>query len=121
MSKHRVTTEGELKDGERLIVQIEGREIGIFLKNGKYHAYLNWCPHQSGPVCEGTITGTQESSFDRETLELETHWTREGQILNCPWHGWEFDINTGECLSRGKIKLPTYPVDIENGEIVVSL
>lgn len=121
MSEHVVCEVDDLDSGERLVVQLEGKEIGVFCRDNEYHAYLNWCPHQGGPVCEGDLTGTQESTFDRETLELETEWTQEGEILNCPWHGWEFDINTGDCLSREKIKLPTYPITVNNGQIIVSL
>lgn len=121
MSEHAVAEVGDLDSGERLVVQLEGKEIGVFCKNGKYQAYRNWCPHQGGPVCEGSLTGTQESTFDRETLELDTQWIRDGAVLKCPWHGWEFDVDTGNCLSRKKIKLLSYPVTVEDGQIIVSL
>ncbi|MFC7157212.1 Rieske (2Fe-2S) protein [Halomarina halobia] len=121
MTEYVVAEEGELADGEHLVVQLEGREIGVFFTDGVYRAYLNWCPHQGGPVCEGRVTGTQTSCFDRETLDVAVKWDREGEILNCPWHGWEFDVNSGECLSRPKVKLPEYPVRVEDGTIIVDL
>jgi nitrite reductase (NADH) small subunit len=121
MSEHVVADVDDLDPGERLVVQVEGKEIGIFRQGDEYRSYLNWCPHQGGPVCEGVLTGTQESSFDRETLEVDRQWTQDGEILKCPWHGWEFNINTGDCLSREKITLPSYPVTVEDEQIIVSL
>lgn len=121
MTDHVVADADELPVGGRIVVQIEGKEIGVFNVDGEYFAYTNWCMHQAGPVCEGALTGTQRAKFDRETLELELEWTDEGKILNCPWHGWEYDVTTGDCLSRKGVKLSSYPVSIEDGEIVVSL
>lgn len=121
MTDHVIAKDGELEEGERVLIQAEGKEVGVFYKNGDYHAYLNWCPHQGGPVCEGQLTGTQSTSFDRDTLELEVLWDNEGEILNCPWHGWEFDVGTGECLSRPMIKLPTYRVTVQEGEVILSI
>lgn len=121
MVKHVVGTADEIEDGERKIVQLEGREIGVFNLNGEYYAYSNWCAHQSGPVCEGNVTGTYRASFDRETLEYDLQWSDEDKILNCPWHGWEYDITDGRCLSRQKVRLPSYPVTVEDGNVVVEL
>lgn len=121
MSEHVVAEVGDLEPGERLVVQREGKEIGVFRQGDEYRSYRNWCPHQGGPVCEGSVTGMQESTFERETLEVDTQWTRDGEVLKCPWHGWEFDANTGDCLSREKIRLVSYPVTVEDGEIIVTL
>jgi nitrite reductase/ring-hydroxylating ferredoxin subunit len=121
MSEHVIANPEELSEGDRLVVELEGKEIAVFQINNEYHAYLNWCPHQSGPVCEGNLTGTHESTFDRDSLEMTTEWAREGEVLNCPWHGWEFNINNGECLSREGIKLPSYPVYEEDGKLMITL
>ena len=121
MGRHAVAAAGELQDGDRKVVQIEGREVGVFNLDGEYYAYSNWCAHQSGPVCEGTITVTYEATFDRETLEYELQWSEDETVLNCPWHGWEYDVRNGECLSRESVELPSYPVTVENGDVVVEL
>jgi len=121
MSEHVVADEGEIAPGERIVVELERLEIGVFRIGDDYYAYPNWCPHQGGPVCEGNLTGTQKSTFDRETLDLDLEWTQEGEILNCPWHGWEFEVRTGESLSRKGVKLPSYAVEVEDGEIIVSV
>ena len=121
MSEHIIADEKELQHGEKMVVQVEGREVGIFNLNNEYYAYTNWCPHQGGPCCEGSVTGTMEASFDRESLDVSLDWTQEDEILNCPWHGWEFEIDTGECLSRNKVKLPAHETEIRDGKIILHL
>ena len=121
MADYPVAEAGELADGDRLVVQLEGREIGVFRVGDDYYAYTNWCLHQAGPVCEGTVTGTHEATFDPDDLETHLEWVRDGEVLCCPWHGWEYDVTTGDCLSRRDRRLVGYPVREEGGEIVVSL
>lgn len=118
---HIVADADEIADGERIVIQLEGREIAVFRHDGEYFAYLNWCVHQGGPCGEGSLSGTRIASYDREEGEVKSSWEREGEILNCPWHGWEYDLTNGECLSREDIQLPSYPVEIEDGRIVVKL
>ena len=95
--------------------------MAVFRHDGDYYAYLNWCFHQGGPCCEGTLTGTYFATYDRETRDTTLRWDREGEILNCPWHGWEYDLRTGDCLSRTGRTLPSYPVEVRDGEIVVTM
>ncbi|WP_082146817.1 Rieske (2Fe-2S) protein [Halostagnicola sp. A56] len=121
MSEHIVASEDELEPGERLVVQIKGREVAIFNQEGDYYAHLNWCTHQGGPICEGPLTGTRKACFDQETLKTTFSWGRTDSILNCPWHGWEFDIESGECLSRKGADLLTFPVSVKDGDIVVEV
>lgn len=119
--RHVVANTAEIADGERLVTQIKGREIAIFHQDGEYYAYLNWCAHQGGPCGEGPLTGTEIASYNRETGEVESRWEREGEILNCPWHGWEYDLTSGDCLSRKGVTLPSYPIEVADGKIVVVL
>lgn len=121
MSEHTVATVDELDDGDRKLVEVQGREIALFRIDGEFCAYTNWCLHQGGPACEGSVSGTATATFDREKLETSLEWCREGEILNCPWHGWEYDISTGGCLSKQDAKLPAHPVRVEDGDVVVSL
>jgi nitrite reductase/ring-hydroxylating ferredoxin subunit len=116
-----VTHTDELNSGERLIKLIEGHEVGIFNIDGEYHAYPNWCPHQGAPLCEGPVNGTIETSFDKESLETDFSWGRDGEMLTCPWHGFEFDLTSGACRSDKKYSLREYPTRVEDGYVVVSL
>lgn len=121
MTEHIVADAEDIGEDERIIVEVEGREIGIFRHDDEYYALLNWCAHQAGPCAEGSVTGTIDATFDRESLELIESYTREGEILNCPWHGWEYDLKTGKCLSRSGVELPSYSVEERAGKIVLSI
>jgi len=120
MVEHVVANASDVPEDGSLVVQIEGRELGIFLVDGEYRAYLNWCMHQSGPVCEGTVTGTKMAEFDRDTLTTTVTLQKDGEILNCPWHGWEYDLTDGKCYSREGVTLPSFPVEDRDGELVVT-
>lgn len=103
--------------GKFTIVQVEGREIGITqLKNGEFRAVRNLCPHKGAPVCKGFISGTMLPGNVGELV-----YGRDGEILVCPWHGYEFDLNTGEQVYQGENnKLLMYPVTVKDGEVVVT-
>jgi nitrite reductase/ring-hydroxylating ferredoxin subunit len=108
--RHAVAKIAEVPVGERIIVKIPafGKEIevGVFNVGGRFFAYRNVCPHAGAPVCEGKICGTTAPSGVGEFI-LE----REGEIVRCPWHGWEFDLLTGEHLVDKKMKLRPYAVE----------
>lgn len=119
MTEYSVADADDISEGERIVVQLKGREIGIFNVDGEFYAYTNWCAHQGGPCCEGNLTGTVYGEYDRDTLEQTLEWSDEDKILNCPWHGWEYEIDTGKCLSREGIRLPRHEVEVRGEEIIV--
>ncbi|MCW5605420.1 MAG: Rieske (2Fe-2S) protein [Burkholderiales bacterium] len=104
--------------GKCTIVEIDGREIGIAqLKNGEFRAVRNHCPHKGAPVCKGFISGTM---LPGEVGGLV--YGRDGEILVCPWHGYEFDLNTGKLVyQESQEKLLMYPVAVKNGEVMVTI
>jgi nitrite reductase/ring-hydroxylating ferredoxin subunit len=114
--RHHVVSEAELAGTDRVVADVEGREIAVFNLDGEYHAVANYCVHQGGPACEGLLSGTVSVS---EGMELS--YEQEGEIVACPWHGWEFDVRTGEHLARPQYRLPTYDVVTEDGEVYVEL
>lgn len=120
MADHIIAQTDELEEGERILTEIEGREIAVFYIDGEYKAYTNWCAHQAGPVCEGTLTGTWEAEYDKENFEVCMEWCSEDEILSCPWHGWEYDVTTGKSLSSDA-QLLSHPVRIEDNTIIVSV
>ena len=121
MAKHVVGNVDEVSDGDRILVEIEGREIGVFCVDGEYHAYINWCAHQGGPICEGGLAGQQTGEFNEETLELELEWSDDDLAVACPWHDWEFDLKSGKHTTREDIELPSYPVYVEDDQIIVEV
>lgn len=112
-----VISKAEIPDDEPFHAQVDGRAISVYRIDGEYYAYANWCPHQGGPACEGTITGTTEGTYDPETQETSVEWVKDGEVIVCPWHTWEFDVKTGECLHSTKQKLRAYDV-VESDEVI---
>ena len=120
-SRYAVAEADEIGDGERVVVELEGREVGVFNVDGEFYAHLNWCAHQGGPLCEGTLTGRVDASYDREALRTEVEWVDEGETLICPWHDWEYDVKSGRCISNPDFELPSYPVVVEDGTVFVDV
>lgn len=111
MSRHVVARIDELADGDRKIVEIQGRSIGLFRVGEKYFAVRNVCPHQAGPLCRGHTTGLLESSGPGEF-----RYSRRGEMLRCPWHGWEFDIRTGQSwVDPARLRVRAYRTSVESG------
>jgi len=115
MTRHVVAAAGEIPPGSRKIVTIRGRQIGIFNLHGEFYALLNRCPHQGAELCKGTLIGLATSP-EPGVFEL----TRQGEMLKCPWHGWEYDIRTGQSwCDPNDTKVRAYPVTVEPGETLV--
>lgn len=106
----------ELQPGERRIETIGGFSVGVFNVDGEYYAMKNDCPHQRAPLCEGKLTGTNTSD-----TAGEYNWERDGKIVTCPWHGWEFDVTTGESVfNPHTVKAKTFQTAVEGPEVGVS-
>jgi nitrite reductase/ring-hydroxylating ferredoxin subunit len=97
--------------GERKIVKAGPRSIGVFNVDGEYFAIRNRCPHQGGPLCQGRIAPWARSSGPGD-FQLDA----EATLLACPWHGWEYDLATGQSfLGPGEPGVKSYDVDVEAG------
>lgn len=109
--KYVVASVDEIPPGGRKIVEIDGLSVGIFNLHGEFFALRNRCPHQGGPLCEGKLWGVLEASAPGEFL-----YSRPGEIIGCLWHGWEFDIRTGQswCDPR-RLRTRSYRVSVESG------
>lgn len=104
------------EDGDRVIGEVAGQEVAVFRVDGELHALANFCVHQGGPLCEGPLDGTTE--FDADGWAWTTDETE--RVVRCPWHGWRFDIETGESLQSDRYRTPTYEVEVEDGVVFVS-
>lgn len=109
-TRHEICTLQSLQLGERKIIEIGKRSIGIFNIKGSLYAIKNRCPHQGAELCRGTVGGTMLPT----QVPGEYSYAFDGQILRCPWHFWEFDITTGEMVFVPEPqRVKTYEVLVE--------
>ena len=115
-NKYIVGKTSDLPDGERMIVEVNNRSIGIFNVGGKYYGMANTCPHKGAEMCKGHVVG-QLTSDGPGHFEYDT----SKQFVMCPWHGWEFDITTGQSyFDPTGVRARPYRVEVEDGEAVVT-
>jgi 3-phenylpropionate/trans-cinnamate dioxygenase ferredoxin subunit len=111
MARHIVAAVSDLPPGTRKLIEAEGRKIAVFNVRGEYFAINDRCPHEGGSLCAGKLSGLVVA---REPGAYE--WTRDGEIIRCPWHGWEFDLRTGrsQCDPR-TMRVKRFDVHVEHG------
>ena len=90
----------ELQAGVGKLVETNGKEVALFNVSGKVYAVTNVCPHQGGPLSEGTI---------------------EDNTVVCPWHGWTFDVTNGVSPVNPRAKITTYEVKVEGNDVFVNV
>ena len=90
----------ELPPGECREVSVEGRPVALYNVGGTVYATSNTCIHRGGPLGQGTLDGT---------------------AVLCPWHAWSWDVATGENTANPELKIPTYPVRVEEGQVLVQV
>lgn len=115
MAKYVVAPAADVPPGERKIVDVAGRSVGVFNVGGEFFALRNRCPHQGGPVCTGRVAGFLDSSEPGEY-----RYSRPGEVLRCPWHGWEFDIRNGQSwYDPVRPRVGRFPVSVEPGTAIL--
>ena len=116
MPRHVVARAAELPPGARKLVRAGSRAILVLNVNGELFALSDACPHRGGSLFRGKLTGAVSSSAPgRYAL------ARCGEILRCPWHGWEFDIRTGQSwCDPARIRARRYTVQVEAGTRLVA-
>ncbi len=91
----------DLRNGERLFLEVDGEPIVVFNLAGNYYAIGDVCTHDEGPLGDGRV---------------------EGNELVCPRHGAHFDIRTGKALTLpAVIDAPSYPVRVKDGQIEIGI
>jgi 3-phenylpropionate/trans-cinnamate dioxygenase ferredoxin subunit len=115
MERFVVARADEIAPGERKLVSVRGRDVVVFNVKGEYFALLDRCPHQGGSLCRGKLVGLVESD---EPGRYRYH--RAGEIIRCPWHGWEFDLRTGKSwCDPARTWAKSYPSSVQPGGRVV--
>ena len=111
MASHVVALTREIAPGECKIVSVDGREIGVFNVGNEFYALMNRCPHEAAALCRGTIMSRPASDMPG-IYRLEGR----GEMLRCPWHGWLFEIKTGQSWCDSATRARSIPARVQTGE-----
>ena len=95
-----VATVDQIPPGASRTVDVHGVRIALFNVDGTYYAVDNTCPHAGGPLGEGFVNG---------------------DAVECPWHGWKFNLRTGERCGNPNITVACCRVQVADGKIQVAL
>lgn len=93
----RVCSTADVSEGSAHVVERAEVDVAVFCIDGEYYALNNQCPHQGGPLGNGRV---------------------EDDCVYCPWHGWEFEVDTGE-HAQGMATAESYEVEVVDGGIYV--
>ena len=96
----KVASISQLKPGEGKVVSANGTEIALFNVDGAFYAIDNTCGHRGGPLGDGMLSKN---------------------VVTCPWHGWEYDVKTGQSLTTPQVIKKTFPTKIEGGDVLVDV
>jgi len=96
----KVAKTSEIAPGTGKVVEVSGKTVAIFNCEGTFYAIDNTCKHRGGPLGEGSLAGA---------------------TVTCPWHGWEYDVTSGECTADRSVKVQKFDVKVEGEDILVSL
>jgi nitrite reductase (NADH) small subunit len=110
----------ELADGDYKVFAVDAFEVGVFRIGDKLVAYRNECPHAGGPVCQGKIFHQIEEALTPDMKSAGLRHSKRRNVV-CPWHGYEFDIETGCHPGDPKVRLTPVGVAVRGGEIFVAV
>lgn len=94
----RITGTADVKPGQGIVAEVNGKTLAVFNVEGNFHAIDNTCLHRGGPLGEGDV---------------------EGSVVTCPWHGWQFNVSTGACVNNPSAKVEVYQVKVEGTDVKV--
>jgi NAD(P)H-dependent nitrite reductase small subunit len=96
----RVAATGDIPRGEGRMYEVGGQQVALFNCAGTFYAIDNTCKHQGGPLAEGELEGT---------------------VVTCPWHGWTYDITSGQSPDDDDCRVAKYEVKVEGGDVYVAV
>lgn len=96
----RVAGTGDVAAGTGIVASVDGKEYAVFNVDGTFRVIDNTCKHRGGPLGEGEL---------------------EGDTVTCPWHGWQYNVKTGACLTKDGIKMDCFEVKVEGGDVKIAL
>ena len=96
----KVAKTSEIPVGSGKVVEVGGKTVAVFNCEGTFYAIDNTCKHRGGPLGDGSLSGT---------------------TVTCPWHGWEYNVTSGECTADRSITVQKFDVKVEGDDILISV
>lgn len=97
----KVARAAEIPEGHGTALEKDGHTVAVFNGGGgRFYACGPICPHEDGPLAEGWL---------------------EGNAVVCPWHGFDYDLTTGQCLVDPDLAIPVYQARVVGGIVEVDL
>ena len=120
-TRHLAARSGSIPEKGRLVIDIGETTVGIFRVGGKLFAYENSCPHMGGPVCQGLIIPAVRELINDKQVSTGYAFDESEMRIVCPWHGYEFKIETGSHPAKESIRLKRVAVEEEGDNVYVTL
>jgi nitrite reductase/ring-hydroxylating ferredoxin subunit len=111
----------DFDDPGRKIIGFPRFEVAVFKLDGEFFAYLNHCPHQGGPACQGKIIAKVDEIIAEDRTSKGMAFSKTRMHVVCPWHGFEFDIRTGVHPGNARARLRKMKVAVSGGDVVVTV
>lgn len=99
-TRHGVADVSEIPAGHGRVLEVAGRQLAVFNLEGRFYAMDNTCPHRGGPLGDGIVVGN---------------------VVTCPWHGWQFDCTNGRSMRNPTVCVPTFPTSVDGTTIFVEV
>ena len=117
-TEHDVGAVSDFGEREPVRVLVDGRAM-VFVRAGdRVLAARDICPHQGARLSDGVVCGTALACAPGD----EVRYGRSGEILVCPWHGWEYNLTTGHALADpGRVRIATYPARVADGRVLIRM
>ncbi|MCZ6798873.1 MAG: Rieske 2Fe-2S domain-containing protein [Nitrospirae bacterium] len=96
----KVANTEDIAPGSGIVAEVNGKELAVFNVDGSFFAIDNTCVHRGGPLGEGDL---------------------EGEVVTCPWHGWEYNVKTGVSINNPSATVACFPVTVEGNEVKVQM
>lgn len=111
MGQHIICEIHEIEEGKAKKVNVEGRDIAVFNLGDRFAAITSKCPHEGADLCFGRIASFIDANGPGEYLT-----SNDKTFVRCPWHGWEFDLKTGQSHCDPKrMRVKSFEVGVSEG------
>jgi nitrite reductase/ring-hydroxylating ferredoxin subunit len=118
-NEFRVCPVDEIPDGGGVLGSAGDLQLGVFRRGDQLYAYENRCAHQGGPVCTGELLGRTVQVLNDDKEVVAEIFDEDDMHLVCPWHGWEYELATGELACDRRFRLRRFDVTVRDGIVFV--